>query len=154
MPDVTNLLPYGNYVRILNPNKYQKEEGAWTSEVFRPLNGSISIFDVDCAEKRSATICNHIRQIYPTVCGGTEPVGILFINQDDMDYCKQHICAQAILRADPIPEDICHWGIFNLTKSQSRRFYKYLEKQPCHFFLCNGEELTPFSPQAFEELSK
>ncbi len=61
-----------SFIRIININQhYSNRKKRLSSMAFRPSssNGGISVFDKDCAENTSETICHHIRQYYTEVAG-------------------------------------------------------------------------------------
>ena len=60
------------FIRVINIKyHYSKKKKKIAGMAFRPssTNGGISVFDKDCAENASGTICHHIERYYPKVAG-------------------------------------------------------------------------------------
>ncbi len=102
-------------VRAIHQRDFDKETGKFTPAVLkRGENNGISVFEHECAEMASGTICQHIRKFYPNVVG--EPIIYWFIPSEKLENLS--------LGYEPSDSgDECHRDIFGWNNKRERREY-------------------------------
>ncbi len=102
-------------IRIINIQKhYSKKRKRLAGMALRPssTNGGISVFDKDCANEESTTICKHIERYYPAVAG----VPMVFWEIPTNAIPPLPCIAKATINSNG---DKCHYEFFNWDSEQS-----------------------------------
>lgn len=118
-------------VRTIHQKYYDSELGRFTSLAFKPAsNGGISVFDCECAMRRSGTLCSHISQFYAEV-SGAPPIFWVF----DTGILPADLEIQNSVSTSG---DSCHRDIHNLSAKQARGILKSVSV-PNDFCICNPD---------------
>ena len=123
-------------IRLLNIRHYDSKRGRFTSEAFRTFGQGVSVFDADCAEQSSGTICSHIAKFYASTAG--DPATF-------WEFSKEQLPEQAqVVQEESATGDLCHHDIRGLTTKQERSFFLPFSDQFEQFETCppHGEPLS------------
>jgi hypothetical protein len=119
-------------VRILNPNKYNPEQGQFTRFAFRNTGGGLSVIAWDCIRDTGDAVCAHLRKHYrrfPGVVGET-PVYWRF------DTAAAFSGAPHTIEPDNSGGDDCHRLVKGI---DDEALWKVFEIQECsRFSICDN----------------
>jgi hypothetical protein len=140
-----------DYVRLVKPEWFDHSGGdAFKELAFRKhTDGTgLSIFDLECAKKKSGLIGTHIGQYYKDVVGDGDRV---FCIVSDADFPPNF---ELIATGDPDP---CHWGLDAKNADGKRKgepigvnklksYFEHRMPREC-FCICNDDGThRPLSP--------
>lgn len=123
-------------IRVLSPKHFDKNLSRFSSLAFRNSTGprgGISVFEEECARKRSGDPCQHIDSHY---------WGISYQPPVFWKFSKDQLPANTSLELDDSHGDPCHYNVFGLKDKEAKRFFQ--TEGIGSYFICNGiqEELV------------
>lgn len=122
-------------VRLIAKSHWHKDKRRFVSVAFRNSSGNsgISVFDRECAEKRSGSICQHVNRYY------TPPA----------DHTAVFWCFNTsllpdgvqLIQSDSSSGDDCHYNIIGLSNHNASAFFKNYSSTLALFTICDdGQE--------------
>lgn len=146
------------YIHILPVQHWDYRTQSFRSVAFKPSSddGGISVFEKQCSESASSTVCIHIDSFYPHVVG-SDAAGYPTVYWE----IPNGLLPPKILIEQCVSDrgDICHHNLKRLTKKEARKFFK--DKIPegdiSRFLICNehcGRPATEMDTAAWDAISK
>ena len=126
------------FVRVIHPTHIDSEYKRATNLAFKNSSkergGGISTFEYDCAIRASGSVCQHIKNYYPSPISG-DPILYWIIPDDpifnDSEW-KPKVSAAG---------DICHYNLEGLSNNKAEKFVK--KQSLAAFSLCVGQTARP-----------
>jgi len=124
------------YLRILNPDKYNVEQGQFTRFAFKNTGGGLSVVAWDCIQATGVTVCAHLRKHFKRYRNvmGDPPVFWRF------DIATTFSAAPHTVESDETNGD-CHHLVKGI---DDETLWKVFEVQPFNnFSVCNNGTVHP-----------
>lgn len=128
-------------VRAIHRLHYSEHEKRFKSIAFEASDdGGVSVFDANCAERESGSICAHLQKHYVPIDIASDPPIYWEFDQDILP-------PGCVVERTPT-EDPCHHDI-RLNKKKSKKFFKDQTKEKGlePFMICDNSGLRPLSEQ-------
>ena len=130
------------YARILTLYHYDSNRKRFNSLAFKnsspKLGGGISVNCIECANKSSGSICEHIRLKFPK---RTNPAIFWKFKREILPTCR--------IELDDSNGDECHYNIFDISNSDAESIFKKYSNDSLFICLEHGAE-----NKSAEEISK
>ena len=124
------------YIRLLHPRNYSVKHAKFSSQCFEfsSTDGGISVFEQDCSEGVSQTICQHIQEYYGDVTGRPATFWI-FDSSILPSQCS-------IVQKDSLTGDTCHHNVLGFArKNDAKKFFKVHFDTMRDTLICTAENL-------------
>jgi hypothetical protein len=118
------------YVRLVHPEDYDHNRGKFNDLVFKnSTDGSgLSVFEVECAENTSITLCAHIRPFYPLLTG--DPAIFYVMNESEIPQSGR------IVDIPSATGDECHRQIMDVSTTAMKKAFQN-KRTPELFYICD-----------------
>jgi hypothetical protein len=128
-------------VRILNPSKYNPEQGQFTRFAFKNTGGGLSVVAWDCVQATGDSICSHLRKHYKRFPGVLREPPVYWRFDTAIAFSK----APHTLEQDASDGDDCHYLVKGI---DDENLWKIFEIQPfSNFSVCDNGTAHPATVQ-------
>ena len=128
------------FVRLVNPRNFDKRRMEFKNYVFKnSTGGGASVFDFECAIRKSQSICSHIYEFYGDVGGKPAAYWVFDLSEiqptsGDPITCRQRTSSSG---------DKCHHNIEGATNGHLRRLAEKWELNDISF--CHEDGVRPLT---------
>ena len=125
------------FIRALHWRKYKTKVKRFQSDIFKNLNGAISIIDKECIDATGEEVCRHLELHYQTVVKGI-PFAFWVIRSQDLET---HFAAGnfSITREVSESGDECHRNLRGVQDKDSRKFQKlFFREKDAYWCMTDG----------------
>ena len=124
------------FIRTVHPSHYVKHRKRFASLAFKnSSDGSgISVISSSCIERKTKSICKHIRKYYPSIAG--TPIIFWKIDSNTPPTCCNFV------QSPSTTGDECHYNIENLSDKEARKIIR--NQPPSSFYICGNHKVVSF----------